>query len=243
LGVAPTMILTAKDFVLSVPFAGEALRWLSDHIALVLIVIAVTVIVTGLIIFTAGGAAVPLAAGAAVDIGTFSTASGAILMSEPIMAAAVGTDAAALSAPAIVAEGEAPTLLALTQRLISTPLTQAELASAGAQQLADNILIRAMTSPPVQSALAAGARVAAPVAKAGGVLAAATIVGLCPSRAYAYSGPTNGAVQAAALNVGQSVDLGTGRLMILKVPKFLPYSCPKKPDLYAAFPADKFAGQ
>jgi hypothetical protein len=257
LGVAPTIMLTAKELLLEVPLVGDVLRWITEHLGTVLIIIAVTVLVTGLILVTAG-AATPLVAAAvpvAGELGVGAAAGGFVavesgLMAAPVMAATTGVEVAGLAAApvataatssAAVVGGEtvaAADLLSLTRTLLSTPVTAGEAGLANAGTLADNILIRAMTSPPVQAALKTGAQHAAKAT----IPAVMAVIGLCPSRAFAYSGPTAGPVQAAGVQQQESIDLGVGQLSVLRVPKYLPYPMAKPPDLYAEFEADAFAG-
>jgi hypothetical protein len=242
LGVAPTLLLTAKDAVQALP-GYPLVQWALDHAVEIMIVVTFTVLATALVIVTAGAAApiVPAegvllteAAGVGLSVGETS------LMAAPVIATTtVGADVGAIAgAPLAGAEADvaADSLLTLC-RTLANQATASEVRAATAQQVVDNVLIRAMTNPGAQAGLKAGAQAAV---KFGAPTAALALVGLSPSRAYAYTGSDSGPVDPSKVQDAQSTDLGVGRIYILRVPGVLSDSAPKEPALYNEFPADAF---
>lgn len=266
LGLAPTIRMTVGEVVRY--YAPEYLvrlyEWVKENPGKVLIFVAVTVCVTALVIATAGAAAPVAGAGLAEAgvLGAGAVATGeAAAMTAPIMATTAGAELAGVSAlPVVAAEGVAAgagasaggvaagsgvvagetgsAAMLQLMRQMATGLTQAELRAAAAQQVADNLLIKVLTSTAVRTTLVETATVAAKVAvPVGGAL----VVALSPSRAYAYSG-AGGAVNAAAVDVNDSVDLGTGHVWAVRVPPVMNYPAPNPPQMYDEFDATPYVG-
>ena len=262
-GLSTAVTITAGDLLKAaadgaIRLAEPVIRWINENRREILVIVGVTIIVTALLIVTLGGATPAiLALGAGAGVGTASAGEAAVAtaavgeaiggtvvagelagggaMIAPVMAT-VAPEAAAVSAVPVAAAGEAAgasNLIGLARSLAATSLTAAETGGAAAQRLADDVLIKALTNPGVQASLRTSVQALD--------LPAVAVIGLAPSRAYAYSGPTGDRVPAAAFQDTNSVDLGVGRLLLLKARKVLPYGVTSMPALYDEFAADLFA--
>jgi hypothetical protein len=247
--LAIPILMTADTFLGSTPVLGEAYRWCMDHITAVLIVVGCSIVVGAALLATAvtAGAAAPIALPVAGEALSGAAAVGGGAMAAPIMTAVAGAEATTLAAAPTVGaatEGAAVvrgtvSVLGWARQALQIGLTEAEIAEATSQRIADGVLIKILSEKAAQAGLESALKTApsaGPVVA--GIGAALVSIGLSMRSAYAYDGPPSGNVSVAAMR--EMIQVEIGNLYILRVPKAVPTQIPAVPELYKKFNIDDY---
>jgi hypothetical protein len=237
LGLSLPVLLTADRAMAAIPLIGPAYRWAMDHIGAVLIVAGCSIVVTAAVIaaVVSDGTAAPVAvpvAGEALSAAAAAVA-GAGEMTGAVMAASGATaQSTALAAVGTAEEGIAGVrgaigLVNWARQAVQLGATATELGQAGAQSVADELLLKILTEAAVKAAVEVALKGVVPV------VASATLIGLSARPVYAYTGPSSGTVSVAG--IGELVQVEIGHLYTIRVNKAVRTQLPAIPELYKNF--------